>query len=91
VRVAVIEIAEASRLRHGLSHQLHPGSAPTFLRRKKDLMSAVDTQNSSSHRSPFSEIRSAHRQTTLAVVATTAVAASTAVITALLVALGIAA
>jgi hypothetical protein len=55
----------------------------------RDTMSTVHAPNSAAARSPFSEVRDTHRQATLAVVATAAVAASASLITAFLVALGI--
>jgi hypothetical protein len=55
----------------------------------RDTMSTVHAPNSATARSSFSEVRDTHRQATLAVVATAAVAASASLITAFLVALGI--
>ena len=52
-------------------------------------MSTVHAPNSATTRSPFSEVRDTHRQATLAVIATAAVAASASLIAAFLVALGI--
>lgn len=56
---------------------------------KRDTMSTVHTPNSAAARSPFSEVREAHRQATLAIIATTALTASGTLIAAFLVALGI--
>lgn len=52
-------------------------------------MTAVPLPKQRPARSPFSEIRSAHRQATLAVIATSAVAASSTLIAAILIAVGV--
>jgi hypothetical protein len=52
-------------------------------------MSTVPTSNSAPFRSPFTEVRDAHRQTTLFIVATATVTASASLIAALLIALGV--
>jgi len=54
-------------------------------------MSTVPTTNSAPSHSPFSEVRDAHRQATLAIIATTTVTASASLIAALLIALGVSA
>lgn len=52
-------------------------------------MTAVPLPEQRTTHSPFSEVREAHRQATLAVIATSAVAASSCLIATILIALGV--
>lgn len=70
---------------------LAPQAPTRSAQETEDIMSTVPTTNSAPLHSPFSEVRDAHRQATLAVIATTTVTASASLIAALLIALGVSA